>query len=151
MATHYTLLTSSSSVQVLSPTLVQPIVDATIQTKPSGVILDYWIDEATWKAGLGPILLENVAAGVEHIMASEPVTGAVGGQQLDPNGLLAQYVTFTVAYQVPGSNVGPATLDVDVPIGDFGQDAIAGENVGLQDAIAKIQAAYQQLVALANG
>ena len=151
MATNYQLLTTASSVQVLSPTLVQPIVDATLRTTPSGVVMDYWIDEATWNAGDGPVLLEAVAGGVEHIMASQPVIAGVGSQQLDANGLLAQYVTFTVAYQVPGSNVGPATLDVDVPVGDFGQDAIAGENFGLADAEAKIQAGYQQLVALAQG
>lgn len=151
MAANYQLLTTASSVQVLSPTLVQPIVDATIQTSPHGVIMNYWIDEITWKAGEGPALLEAVAGGVEHIMTSEPVIAGVGSQQLDANGLLAQFVTFTVAYQVPGSNAGPATVDVDVPVGDFGQSAIAGENFGLNDASARIQAGYQQLVALANG
>lgn len=151
MATNYTLLTSSSSVQVLGPTLTQPIVDATIQTIPSNVVMDYWLDKATWDAGEGPVLLEAVAGGVEHIMSTEPVSGATGTQQLDSGGLLAQFVTFIVAYQVPGSNVGPATIDVDVPVTDFGQDAIAGNNYGLEDASARIQAAYQKLVDLANG
>lgn len=151
MATNYDLLTSSSSVQVLSPTLTQPIVDALIQTKPHGVIMDYWLDQATWDAGEGPVLLEAVAGGVEHIMSTEPVSFATGTQQLDASGLLAQFVTFTVAYQVPGSTVGPATVDVDIPVTDFGQDTIAGENFGLADASAKIQAEYQKLVALAAG
>ena len=151
MAANYDLGPTASSVQVLSPTLVQPIVDCPIRTKPSGVILNYWIDKATWDAGLGPALLENVAAGVEHIMSSQPVIGAAGSQQLDANGLLSQFVTFIVAYTPPGSTLGAATLDVDVPIGDFGQDAIAGENFGLNDAEARIQAGYQGLVNLANG
>lgn len=151
MASNYDLLTTNSSVQVLSPTLTQPVIDATVKSKPSGVIFDYWIDETTWKAGEGPVLLENVAAGVEHIMASEPVIAGVGSQQLDAGGLLAQFVTFTVAYQVPGSTAGPATSDVDVPIGDFGQDSFQGQNFGLEDAHAKIQAEYARLEALAAG
>lgn len=111
--------------------------------------MDYWIDKAAWDYGNGPPLLEAVAGGVEHIMQSQPVIAGVGSQQLDSNGLLAQIVTFTVAYQVPGSNVGPATVDVDIPVGDFGQDTIAGENFGLVDAENKIQAEYAKLQALA--
>ena len=151
MATNYDLLTSSSSIQVLSPTLTQPIVDVTMQTKPHGVIMDYWVDQDAWDAGTAPAILEAVAGGVEHIMHSEPVIAAIGSQQLDANGLLAQYVTFTVAYQVPGSNAGPATVEVDVPVGDFGQDTIAGENFGLADASTLIQDAYSKLKALAAG
>src|SRR5215469_8701240 len=149
MAANYTLLTTASTVQVLSPTLTQPVVDCTLQTKPSGVVFDYWMDQDTFNAenpNAAPIL-EAVCAGVEHIMASQPVIAGVGSQQLDPNGLLAQYITFVVAYQVPGSPVGPATLDVDVPVGDFGQDSIAGQNFGLEDAEKRIQQAYASLEA----
>ena len=149
MATSYDLLTSQSSIQVLTPTLVDEVVVATIQTKPSKVIMDYWIDKAAWDNGNGPALLEAVASGVEHIMASEPVSSAVGATELDDNGLLAEFVTFTVAYQVPGSNIGPATVDVNVPVGDFGQDFFAGQNFGLEDASAIIQAEYAKLKALA--
>ena len=151
MATNYDLLTSQSSIQVLTPTLTDDVVVATIQTKPHGVIMDYWIDKTAWDEGLGAPILEAVAGGVEHIMHTEPVNYAVGTTQLDQSGLLAEFVTFTVAYQVPGSNVGPATVDVDVPVTDFGQDTIAGENFGLADASAAIQAEYDKLKALAAG
>ena len=151
MATNYDLLASQSSIQVLSPTLTQPVVDATLRTKPHGVIFEYWLDKADWDAGTAPALLEAVCGGVEHIMASEPVISGVGGAQLDASGLLAQYITFTVAYTPPGSTTPPLTVDVDVPVTDFGQDAIAGENFGLADAAAIIQDAYSKLVAAAAG
>jgi hypothetical protein len=151
VATNYDLYPTSSTIQVLSPTLVQPVVDCPLRTKPSGVFFDYWLDQATFDAGEGPVILEAVCAGVEHIMASQPVIAGVGAQQLDANGLLEQFITFTVAYQVPGSTTGPLTVEVDVPVGDFGQDAIAGTNFGLADAENIIQTAYQKLVALAGG
>lgn len=151
MAANYDLYPTYSTIQVLSPTLVQPIVDCPLRTKPSGVFFDYWVDQAVWDAGDAPALLEAVAAGVEHIMASQPVIAGVGSQHLDANGLLAQFVIFTVAYNVPGVTVGPSTVEVEVPVGDFGQDTIAGENFGLNDAIAKIQDAYSKLEAAAAG
>lgn len=151
MAANYDLYPTSSTVQVLSPTLVQPVVDCPIKTKPSGVFFDYWIDATTFDAGEGPAILSAVCADVEHIMASQPVIAGVGSQQLDPNGLLSQWITFTVAYQVPGVAAGPSTVDVDVPVTDFGQGAIAGSNFGLDAAIARIQTAYTRLEALAAG
>ena len=146
MATNYDLLGTQSSIQVLSPTVTLPTVDATLRTKPSGVIFEYWLAKADWDAGTAPVILEAVAGGVEHIMQSEPVVAAVGGSELDDSGLLAQHVTFTVGYTPPGSNGPPLTIDVDVPVGDFGQDTIAGENFGLTDAHNLIQAQYDLLV-----
>lgn len=151
MATNYVLGPTSSTVQVLSPTLVQPVVDCPLTTIPSSVRFDYWLDQATFDAGEGPVLLEAVCGDVEHIMASQPVIAGVGSQQLDASGLLSQQITFTVAYTVPGSTAGPATVDVDVPVTDFGQGAIAGENFGLTDAETIIQTAYAKLKALATG
>ncbi len=151
MAANYDLYPTSTTIQVLSPTLVQPVVDCPLKTKPSGVFFDYWLDKATFDAGDGAPILEAVCAGVEHIMQSQPVIAGVGSQQLDAAGLLAQFVTFTVAYQVPGSTGGPATVEVDVPVGDFGQDSFAGTNYGLVDAEDIIQTAYQKLAALASG
>lgn len=151
MATNYDLYPTYSSVQVLSPTLTQPIVDCPLRTKPSGVFFDYWVDRAVWDAGDAPAILEAVCGDVEHIMQSQPVIAGVGKQQLDASGLLQQWITFTVAYNVPGVTAGPATIDVDVPVGDFGQDAFGGTNVGLADAEQRIQTAYQQLVAAAAG
>lgn len=151
MAKNYDLITSQSSIQVLSPTVVQPVVDATIVTKPSGIVADYWLDEADWKAGTAPALLETFAGNIEHIVATGKVIGGSGSQSLDANGLLQQWVTFIVAYQVPGSPGGPATVDVDVPVGDLGGTSEFGTNYGMDAALKLIDDEYAKLVALAQG
>lgn len=150
MASNYDLIASQSSIQVLSPKVVQEVVVCTIQTKPSRAIFDYWIDRITWDAGDAPTILTAVAGDVEHVMTSQPVSGAFGGSELDKNGLLTELITFTVSYTPPGSLGVPVTVDVDVPVLDFGQGAIAGQNFGLNDAINRIATAYQQLVAAAG-
>lgn len=151
MATNYNLLGTESSIQALSPTLTLPTVNSILQTIPHGVIFDYWLAKADFDAGTAPALLEAVCGGVEHIMTSQPVIAGVGNQRLDSNGLLAQFITFTVAYTPPGGTANAATVDVEVSVNDFGQDTIGGQNFGLNDAIAIIQAAYTKLEALAAG
>jgi hypothetical protein len=151
MATYYDALSSQSSIQVLSPTVTLPVVNTVLRTKPHGVIFEYWLAKADFDAGTAGGLLEQVASDVEQIMAGEPVIAGVGGAQLDSSGLLAQYITFTVAYTPPGSTTGPLTADVDVPVTDFGQDVLGGVNAGLEDAAAKIQAVYAHLQSVAAG
>lgn len=151
MASNYTLVASHSSVQVLSPTATLNTVVATIETKPHGVIFDYWVAKDAWDAGTAPDILTAVAAGVEHVMSTEPVSDAVGTNQLSGSSLYAGTITFTVAYKVPGSAFPPATVDVDVPVTDFGQDTLDGVNAGLDNAHALIQQAYTQLKAAAAG
>ena len=46
MPANYDTIATESSIQVLSPTLTQPIVQTTIQTKPSGVIASLALDLA---------------------------------------------------------------------------------------------------------
>lgn len=150
MAASYDLVTTQSSIQVISPTVVLDVVVATIKTKPHGVFLDYWIAKDAWDAGVAPTLLTAVADGVEHIMDTLPVSAAYGSTVLDPSGLLAELVTFTVAYQTPGSTFPPATVDVEVPVSDFGQDTLGGVNAGLDDVTAKIKDAYAKLQAAAG-
>lgn len=150
MPAHYNLVTTQSSIQVISPTTVLDIVVATIQTKPSGVIFDYWLAKADFDEATAATILDAVAAGVEQIMSTQPVSAAVGSPQLDRSGLQAEIITFTVAYQTPGSVFPPATIDVEVPASDFGQDTLDGHNAGLEDATAKIARAYARLKAAAG-
>ncbi len=151
MATNYVLLATTPRTQVLSPTLAQPVVDCTLQTIPTGVIFNYWVDRAVWDAGDSAPLLEAVAGNVEHIIAATPAVSGTGFEQLQPSGLLRQYVTFTVATTTTGSVSGEVTIDVVVPVSDLDQDTIAGENFGLTAAIDAIDAGYQQLLAAAAG
>lgn len=151
MATHYDLLATESKVQVLSPTLTQPVVDATLRSKPTGIIFNYWVDKAVWDAGVAPTLFEAVAGDVEALIAQTPAISGFGFEDLDANGLLQQFITFVVAATAPGGTPNALTIDVDIPVGDFGQGVVAGENFGLNAAIALIDAAEKQLTAAAAG
>lgn len=151
MATNYDLLSTNSTIQVLSPTLIQPIVDCVLSTKPTGIVFNYWVDKAVWDAHDFVPLLEQVAGNVEHIIAATAAITGVGTEHLDASGLLTQVVTFTVAATAPGGIPNALTLDVDVPIGDLDQEAIAGHNFGLEAAEALILEAYNELLAAAAG
>jgi len=151
MATWYDLLATSSTIQVLSPTLVEPVVDCTLQTKPTGIVFDYWVDKATWDAGDAVPLLESVSQHAEHIIEATAAIAGTGSQHLDANGLLAQSIIYTVAATPPGGTPDSLTIEVEIPISDLDQDTIAGENFGLNDAIAKINTAEQQLLTAAAG
>ena len=151
MATNYDLLATQNRVQVLAPNVTLRIVDCTLQTKPSGIIFAFWVAREAWDAGTAPAILEDVAHDADHLITATPAIAGFGFEQIEPSGLLKQYITYTVAATAPGGPVNALTVDVDIPVGDLGQGAIAGENFGLADAEAKIQAAYDQLVAAAAG
>lgn len=151
MATNYDLLATNSTIQVLSPTLIEPIVDCVLSTKPTGIVFDYWVDKAVWDAGDAAPLLEQVAGNVEHLIASTPAIGGFGVQHLSDSGLLSQAVVFTVAATAPGGLPNSLTVEVEVPIGDLDQETFAGQNFGLAAAEALIQDAYNKLTAAAAG
>lgn len=151
MATNYDLLSTTPTIQVLSPTLIEPIMDCVLSTIPSGIVFDYWVDRAVWDANDAPPLLEQVAGNVEHIIAATAAITGTGTEHLDASGLLHQVVTFTVAATAPGGIPNALTDEVDVPIGDLDQEAIAGSNFGLIAAEALILEAYNKLLAAAAG
>lgn len=151
MADTYDLVTSQSSIQVISPTVVQDVVVATIRTKPSGVFADLWIAQDQWDAGLAGNSLAQFAANIEQLRTYKNVIGASSGQTLDASGLLQSELTFVVGYTPPGSPYGPATVDVTVPADDLNPNAPTQGQGGMQAAMAAIDAAYQKLVAAAAG
>lgn len=151
MATAYDLLSSNSTVQVLSPTLSEPAVDIWISTNPSKAVVNLVLDKGTFDSNEGHVVLALFAGNVEAILAQGKAISAVGTSNLDASGLRAVYVTFTVGYTVPGSNLPPATVDVNVPVGLLA-GAQGSEAAGaLAEAEAMIDAAYAKLEALAAG
>lgn len=147
----YTVLSSNSSIQVLSPTLVLDTVTTTIQTQPSGVVAAYWLAKVDFDAGTADTLLATFASNIETIMSGGKVIAASGAESVDANGLIQQTVNFVVAYTPPGSLTGPLTVEVEVPTGDLGGTTELGANYGLQDAEKIIDDAYANLVKLAGG
>lgn len=149
MAGAYDLLSSNSTVQVLSPTLASNAVDIWISTKPSHAVVNLVLDKGTFDSNEGDVVLALFAGTVEEILAGGKAIGAVGTSDLDASGLREVFVTFTVGYTVPGANLPPATVDVDVPVGLLaGAQGSMGAGA-LAEAEAMIDAAYNKLVALA--
>lgn len=149
MAGAYDLLSSNSTVQVLSPTLSAPAIDIWISTKPSRAVVNLVLDKGTFNSNEGEVVLALFSGSVEEILAGGKAISAVGTSDLDASGLREVYVTFTVGYTPPGSNLPPATVDVDVPVGLLaGAQGSAGAGA-LAAAEAMIDSAYNKLAALA--
>jgi hypothetical protein len=151
MASAYTLLSANSTVQTLSPTLAVQAVDCWIKTAGHGAVVNLVLSKDSFDANQGHTELTNFADAVEQILSGGKAIAAVGTSDLDAAGLRAVFVTFTVGYQVPGSNLPPATVDVDVPAGELNfTDGLIGATL-LEDVLAIIDGAYSKLVALAGG
>lgn len=147
----YSIQGSYSTVQVITPTLVQPIQYTTIQTQPSGVIAAIALDQADFTGGTSNVLLQLFADAIEQIMARSEVIAGIGTQQLDANGLLADFVTFTVQYVGPNTAPSGVTAEADVPVGmlNFTDGAIG--RLLLEEVDAIIAQAYNALQAAAGG
>ena len=147
----YSIQGSYSTVQVITPSLTQPIQYTTIQTKPSGVIASIALDKIDFEAGTGSTLLGIFADAIETIMNHPEVIAGIGTQQLDENGLLTDYVTFTVQYVGPNTAASGVTAEADVPVGmlNFTDGAIGA--LLLQEVDAIIAKAYNALKAAAAG
>lgn len=150
MAT-YTIQGSYATVRSITPTLTQPIQYTTIQTQPSSVVAALPLDKADFDAGTSGALLQAFADAIEQVMANPIVIAGIGSQTIDPNGLLADFVTFAVQYAGPGAAPSGVTAEADVPVGllDFSDGALGGIQIASVDAI--LNAAYDNLQAAASG
>ena len=147
----YSLVGSYSTVQVLSPTLINDVVYCTIQTQPSGAIVSMPVQQAAFDAGASGVELTNFAQAVEYVMTDPRVIAGVGSQTIGDTGLLADYVVFTVQYTDPvhAPNGATALASVGVGLLDF-SDATIG-NTLRADVIRIIDGVYANLKAAAGG
>jgi len=150
-AVAYSLVSSYSTVQVLTPTLINDVVYCTIRTQPSGVLASIPVQHKIFDAGQAGSVLAPFAQAIEQIMADPRVTAAQGVQALDDSGLLVDSVVFTVEYIDPVRAPSGATAAVTVGVGqlNFG-DAQIGRTL-LAGVEAKIDAVYGNLKAAAGG
>ena len=147
----YTLLASLSTVQVLSPTVVNDVIYSTIKTIPSGVVANYPIPQGEFESINSSERLTFFARGIEEVMALDHVIGGVGTQSLDASGLLQDNVSFTVQYVQPGTSGTEVTAQAEVPV-----DAMLGASTtpgkpGITAATAIVDAVYADLQRLAGG
>ena len=147
----YSLLGSESVVQVLSPTVTNPVVYCTIQTHPSNVIASIPVQEAVFNTGaMGPEL-SNFADAIEQIMAEDIVIAGTGQQTFDPGGLTQDNVAFTVEYTPPGASSTSITADTLVPVASLNfSDAEIGLTL-LEEVRAQINVVWTNLKNSAGG
>lgn len=148
----YSLIASYQTVQVLTPTLVNDVVYATIQTSPSGVIASIPVQKGVFDSGGAGPLLQDYANNIELMMTQPGVVAGRGEQTLDENGLLVDNVTFTVQYVPAGTSGTSVTAEAVVPTGllsEGGDPAI--EQVVLPQAEAIIAQTYANLQEAAGG
>lgn len=147
----YSLRGSYSTVQVLSPTLVNAVVYCTISTAPSGVIASMPIQEDVFNNGGGGPELRAFADAIEQVMADTRVVAGVGEQMIDQSGLLADNVIFTVQYVSPTTAPSGVTAEAIVPVASLNfEDAEIGRVLhGSVDEI--ITGVYNALASTAGG
>ena len=147
----YSLLASESTVQVLSPTIVQDVVYCTIQTKPSGVIASMPVSATAFNANQAAEELGALANNIETLMARGHIIGGAGVQTIDANGLLQDHVAFVVQYVPPGGTSTSITAEALVPVGLLSIDDPAIERTLLAEAEAIIDGVYASLQNAAGG
>jgi hypothetical protein len=133
----YSLKGSYSTVQVLSPTLVNDVVYCTIQTIPSGVIASVPVQQREFDTKQTGPQLTNFANAIEQTMSDPRVIAGVGEQTIDPSGLLADNVVFTVQYVSANTAPTGVTAEALVPVSylDFSDAEIGRASASNVDGI----------------
>lgn len=117
MATNYSLLGSSRTVLVRSPTKVEDVEELQVVTKPSGVQFVRDIPYASWKDGSWPKGINTIASNIEHIFAARShVIAGVPVQDVSPQGLITNAVQFLVRYTSDNGSNFDDTVEIPVQV-----------------------------------
>lgn len=147
----YTLIASSSTVQVISPTVVNDVLYCTIETNVSHVIASYPIPQGTFESVNSAEALTFFARGIEEIMALDYVIAGTGSQTLDANGLLVDNVVFTVQYVQPGTTGTTVTAEAVCPVATLTGSSVSPGKPDVSAAKAIVDATLADLQKLAGG
>lgn len=152
MASDFTVIGSYATVQVTGPASAVDVLRITFRTIPSGVVATA---NAPYKnivgvqpgdvQGIANVFIEPLAAGIERMMGSGEVSGAIASEDTDASGLLIDYIDATVEYDPPNPNQGALSQVVRIPTQFFDEPSFYGALIG-----SKIDGAYQALQALAG-
>lgn len=146
----YTLIGSSSIVQVLSPKVVSDMVAATIETHPTSIRATKLVTQADFDSGSAAADLAAFADAIEAVVAGGKVVGGSGNSNLDASGLQQYFVAFEVGYNPPGAPTGTVTVDVDVPVSLLTPQGTDPNSSPPGAVLSLIDAAYNNLVALSG-
>lgn len=153
MAASYSVLGSFSTIQVVSPTQVVDVLRITFRTVPSGVVA---VANAPYRNVAGvtvadvdqaaAVFIGPLADGIERMMGSGIVAGAIAAEDVDASGLLIDYIDATVSYvPVSSAQPGPFQAVVRIPVFAFDEPSFYGPLVN-----DKLNAAYGALQHLAG-
>jgi hypothetical protein len=131
--------------------VVNDVVYCTIQTIPSGVIASVPVQQANFDNNESGPQLTNLADAIEEVMSNPAVVAGVGSQTIEPSGLLADNVVFTVKYPAGDTSTDAITAEAVVPVGylDFTDGAIGQASQGNVTAI--LNQVYDNLRHAYNG
>lgn len=145
MAEHFDVVSELDEPLVLSPTNVLPGHTVGIRTKPTRIYVQYTMPKVVWESDAGQEILTSLANGIENMVAQGLASGGAGAQEPDETGLIVDYIDFQVALRDAGGTPLPQTTTVRVPLEWFvaGSDPFAFGLIA--DAVALLQAAYDNL------
>ena len=147
----YVLKYSTDSVQVITPQITEAIVYCTIQTIPSQVIASYPVMKDEFTQGASGPILSAFADAIEEAMSHQYIIYGVGAQKTDDNGLIQDYVVFTVQYPNTATTRTGVNAEAWVPVQllNYGDAAIgAAAEAQVHDIINQT---YAALAAAAAG
>jgi hypothetical protein len=147
----YSLLSSVSTVQVISTTVVQDVVYCTIQTIPTGIIANIPVSAIAFSENAAGPELTAFADNIETIVGRGHVIAGTGVQTIDASGLLQDQVSFTVQYVPPNTTGTSITAEALVPVGLLSVDDPAIDRAALAQAEAIVTGVYDNLQSAASG
>lgn len=117
MAAGFRILAQHRTVQVLSPTQVQDVVELTARATPSGITFVRTIPYSTWAAGGVKAALMPIAEHIEQVREHHAVVGGNPVQRVDGSGLLRNEVEFVITTPTHRGDAIPThTATVRIPV-----------------------------------
>lgn len=154
MADTYTVLDSYKTIQVISNTQVADIQYISAASVPTGIGFLYSMAYTVWQNGPPYVVLEEIATLLEDLVNSAHVVAGQGVQDLDKNGLLADYQELVVEYDRGPQGLPPLQGTVSMAMGVFSlwaTDPSIADQLGQPTPAQVCGAEYNRLKALAGG
>lgn len=115
MAGNYFVVDQNRDVQVLGSRSVLDVMYVGIRTRPTDMYLCYPVPYELWNSGDAGSFLEALATGAEQMVSQGFAVGGTYVQDVGQNGLLTDYVEFTVQWTDPTGIRAPMTTTARVP------------------------------------
>lgn len=147
----YTLQSSYDTVQVFSASEVVEAIYCTIATNGHGAVVNRTIPKRNFGSGGADVgMLDSLATAVDQALDGGLAIAATGVQDVDASNLIMDAVQFTVQYVPAAPTIGPLTTTVTIPVDVVTADTQFGSFLTGGSMSEQLQAAYNNLKALAG-